>query len=273
MGVWGKNIFDNDMTSDVKDTYMSLLNEFSDDEAHIKTKEFYKECFGTDEEALFWYSLALTQWKLGRLTLESKEKALQLIEDELCVCRSTFFPKEVLLKLKTQLLEPLPKKVEVKKEVFVTNPWNLGDVYAYRFHTKGTKDNNLKGKYILLQKIGEATVQGKTYSIVQFFNCLFKEIPNTPTIIDQLKVLPLTYPIGYEFMPGRKIEEYFWSLDTSLRALMVIVSPNDYPVKHLKYIGNIKVEHIEYEWSQYEKFLWGNGVDNWLSAFYLSWNS
>ncbi len=34
----------------------------------------------TDEEALFWFALAHTEWKNGRLSLAVKEKALVWIE-------------------------------------------------------------------------------------------------------------------------------------------------------------------------------------------------
>ena len=81
MGTWNAGLFSNDTTCDVKDTYMDLLKkQFSNQEAYQKTYDEYEELIGTDEEPLFWYALADTQWNVGRLMPEVKAIALKYIE-------------------------------------------------------------------------------------------------------------------------------------------------------------------------------------------------
>ena len=84
MGAWGTGLYANDTTCDVRSTYMDFLQEqLSNQEAYEKTYEMYKDCIGDiDEEPLFWFALAETQWKVGRLMPEVKVKALEWIEKE-----------------------------------------------------------------------------------------------------------------------------------------------------------------------------------------------
>ena len=81
MGAWGTTLYENDTTSDIRDTYMGYLkDQLSNEEALEKTLVEYQELLGDeDEEFLLWYALAETQWKVGRLTQEIKEKALEWI--------------------------------------------------------------------------------------------------------------------------------------------------------------------------------------------------
>ena len=69
MGTWGSNLYANDLTSDVRDVYMGFIKEqLSNQDSYEKTLETFVECIGDeDEEPLFWFALADTQWKIGRL--------------------------------------------------------------------------------------------------------------------------------------------------------------------------------------------------------------
>ena len=54
MGTWNAGLFSNDITCDVKDTYMKFLEQqWGNQKAYQKTREEYEELIGTDEEALF----------------------------------------------------------------------------------------------------------------------------------------------------------------------------------------------------------------------------
>ena len=80
MGTWNRKLFSNDATCDIRDTYIEFLKkQLTNEEAYKKTYTEFSELFGTDEEPLFWYAMADTQWQLGRLTPEVKEKALSWI--------------------------------------------------------------------------------------------------------------------------------------------------------------------------------------------------
>ena len=82
MGAWGSGLYANDTTCDVRNTYMKFLQEqISNDEAYKKILEKFSEYLDDEDEApLFWFALADTQWKAGRLRSDVKANALAWIE-------------------------------------------------------------------------------------------------------------------------------------------------------------------------------------------------
>lgn len=83
MGFWGAELYANDTGADVRDVYMDALqNGLSDDESWEKVLKKFGEYLGTEEEPLFWYAAADTQWRLGRLRPEVKAKAMQWLAQE-----------------------------------------------------------------------------------------------------------------------------------------------------------------------------------------------
>jgi len=85
MGVWGTALYSNDTTCDVRDTYMNLLKYklYNSKDAYENILEVYNGMIiNSDEEPLFWYALADTLWRVGRLLPDVKEKALLWIEKE-----------------------------------------------------------------------------------------------------------------------------------------------------------------------------------------------
>ena len=139
MGTWGTGLYSNDTTSDVKDIYIDLLKRQKDNEtAYAETKEMLADVFGTEEEPLFWYALADTQWNIGRLMPEVKEKALMFINNKggrdiwEGNLKNISKWENNLKNLEEKLNTPQPpEKTFPKAKDFVSNPWNIGDVYAY----------------------------------------------------------------------------------------------------------------------------------------------
>ena len=164
MGAWSTALYGNDCTEDVRDIYLEYLKkQYSNEEAYQKTYEEFEEVMGTDEEALFWYAMAETQWKVGRLMPEVKEKALNFIAEkggsELWeeVPNKLAKWENTLQKTKEKIESSMPPEKNFRPPAhFVRNPWNLGDVYAYQFHTEEiVGEQGLLGKYILFQKVGD----------------------------------------------------------------------------------------------------------------------
>lgn len=281
MGAWGSELYANDCTSDVRDTYTKFLqDQLCNEDAYQKTIEQFHEYIGNQDEPFLWYALADTQWKTGRLMPEVKEKALKWIKQsgglELWEesKNSGAGWKKTLEKLKNQLETPVPPEKKIMKPVeFVRNPWNVGDVYAYQFHTEIAKERGLLGKYILFQKVGNAEwCNGWIFSIVQVFDRIFDEIP----ILDAIKgvrILPLFYPPGIGGVPKTK-NDYIPSFESCLKGLMLYYKKPHYPKKHLYFIGNQSIPNIEYHRTQYSELSWEkDGMDDWLSDYYLSWQN
>ena len=235
MGFWGATLYSNDATSDVRDTYKGYLeDQFSNEDAYQKTFYEYQDDMGTECEPFFWFAMADTQWKVGRLRPEVKEKALEWIEKDGCL---DFFKenhkgaetwKNTLQKLKDKLEQPMPKEKKFPK--LDQNPWNLHDVYAYQFHTERSEKYGCFGKYILFQKIGEGLhfEKEKLYMHFHVINHLFDDLPVLEDV-NRYRVLPLDKLVSIE----KRLDK---SLKT--RAYLPIFKPSDFPKKYFTFLGN-----------------------------------
>ncbi len=278
MGAWGSSLYANDTTCDVRNTYMNCLQEqVSNEDAYQKTIEKFHEYIGDEDEPLLWYALADTQWRVGRLMPEVKEKALKWISKGggLSLWEKSKNGgagwKKTLEKLKDNLESSMPPEKIIKNLVeFDRNPWNIGDVYAYQFHTDIARERELFGKYVLFQKVGDSDWFEWPQSIVRVFDKVFDEVPALSDI-DDVRILPLSYPPGYKWMP-KSMDDYVPSFDSCLRSVMNYYKKPHYPAKHLTFIGNSPVPNIKYHRTQYSELDWSkDGMDDWLSDFYLQW--
>ena len=81
MGTWGPGLYQNDLALDVKDKYVSFLNDhIPDEEITGKIMEEFRDALSDDDEPVFWFALADTQWQWGRLEESVKIRALTLID-------------------------------------------------------------------------------------------------------------------------------------------------------------------------------------------------
>ncbi len=275
MGTWNRKLFSNDTTCDIRDTYIEFLKiQLTNEEAYKKTYLEFSELFGTDEEPLFWYAMADTQWQLGRLMPEVKEKALSWISQkgglelwEDSENRRNNWVK-TLYELEEKLCSTMPEEVKINiEEPFVRNPWNIGDIYAYQFHTDLAEKAGLYGKYILFQKIGDCEYyKNEVYSVVQLYDKVFDTLSAVDEI-ENCRVLPL---IHYKF--GFKKEDCIPSFQFYLQNIMLYEKKCRYPKKHFTFVGNKTIPAKEYLGNQSDTFyLERNGMEEWIIDFYLSW--
>ena len=215
MGTWGTSLYSNDTTCDVRDTYIEFLQIqlMNNQDAFNNTIKKFDEYFGNpDEEPLFWYAIADTQWKVGRLSKEVKQKALEWIDKKGGIevweesKKGGAGWQKTLDKLFEKLNKEQPKEKKFKKLIIPNqNPWNLNDIYAYQIHKEyGPKDKySYYGKYILLQKIGE--VKSNLYNDIvmriQIYDRLFDKIPSIIDVeqtISTYRLLPFSNPFNQE---------------------------------------------------------------------------
>ena len=154
MGTWGTSIFQNDVSEDVKDFYISKLKGGLDDRrAYAETLlEFEDELNDSDERTDVIFALAMTMLKYGRLTDEIRDIAISNIETDLSSDKwnTPKLHKERqcnLEKMKEQLLGEMPdrKKVSVHKPIKLD--WNKGEVYCFQLVDK-TKDKFFDSDYL-----------------------------------------------------------------------------------------------------------------------------
>lgn len=272
MGFWNCGIMSNDLAWDVKAFYVEALEKgFTDEEAHEKVYQEMQETIGTDEEPLFWYALAAVQWKNGRLMPSVKEKALLWIESDGGTelwdddkAKQIKWRKN-LQELKDILSTEQPERKVYKKREFETNLWNVGDIYAYQFHTKEAEKLGFLGKYILLHKIGEEPgFHDEVYPRIQVYNRLYDELPGM-TDVTTLPVLPMMNAIALSKVPPEKRAE------PPLNMAMLRFKERQYAKKYFTYVGNVADPYaypIAGFWNA--SYFW-NELESLLCAYIPTW--
>lgn len=207
MGAWGTGLYQDDDTCDIKEEYLTYLRiGMSNEEALEELIECNEELIEDEEIGpLFWLALADTQWKYGRLTVEVKEKALEVInsgkdlerweEDKKLYAKR----KKVLEELKERLNTKQPEEKKMRKMTFERPNWKVGDILLYQILNEKLKDHKWYGKYVLLKVMGteKFTIgyldKDKYYheeELVSIYNWIgHKEIK--PEKINQLKIILL----------------------------------------------------------------------------------
>ena len=276
MGTWGTGLYANDTTCDVRDTYIKYLqNQLDDQSAYEKITQTFSGCVNSEDEApLFWYALAETQWKTGRLTPEVRDMALDWIAKEggLDLWKDTPGKgagwKKTLGKLKEKLESPVPKRKNIRKpKVIDENLWNLNDLYAYQFPAEEAACADMAGKYIVLQKMGEGAYYSPGIKMrIHAYDKLFDHLP-TVTDLDGVRILPFDL-YGRLNDPGGRAR----GLELRMSALMLIYKAKEYPRGQLTFIGNRPAppntilpghETDVHSWVQ---------INVWLSWYYKDWH-
>lgn len=279
MGTWGTSLYANDSTCDVRDTYLGFLREqLSNQKAYEKTLIKCKDYLGEQDESLLWFALAETQWSVGRLMPEVKAKALDWIDKE---GGSKFWAesrcdvngwKKTLVKLREKLETPQPKekKIKIPEELYF-DLWNINDVYAYQFHREKSKEKDIWGKYILLQKIGSGKVypEDKSKMRIQILDRIFNELP-TLDDMNGVRILPVDFPTRINISKDAKIYEDMNIISKQdpiwMSALVHMFKKSEYPAKHLTFIGNRKGPLNNM--TNKRELSWG-GIEGWYEFFEL----
>lgn len=267
MGFWGSSLYSNDCTCDVRDTYLSLLQEQrSNEEACRCVLDDFHECFGTDEEPLFWYALADTQWRVGRLMPDVREKALYWLEREGGIDFWEEYPRgragwrKTLAKLEETLRKPQRKEKKIENPAdFQYIPGEPGAVFAYCFHTKEAQEMGYAGKFILMQVLGtEENGYGYTCPHMVAYDKLFSAIPEKLNLND-LRILPFDVP--ERFMPGGRNRDF---PNLNISAVLELAKKRNHPGKHMTYVGTFPIpesapkqsgKNAEFGWDSIEPTL------------------
>ena len=161
MSAWGVGLYQNDVTCDVKDEYLDWLRVGKTSLEATQEMIDYNEDFIEDEEdgPLFWFALADTQWKYGRLLPEVKEIALKHLHEGTDLKRWENTKdydkrKKVLSDLETRLNSEQPLEKKVSKLRLLKTKFNVGDVLLYKIKDEKLKESKWYGKYVLLKIVG-----------------------------------------------------------------------------------------------------------------------
>jgi hypothetical protein len=149
VGTWGTALFSNDLALDVRDEYKELLTDgVTDVEAtqQVLRDQLNGLADDSDEAAIIWLALAVTQSRLGRLDPAVAERAVQIIDagGDLhqwgeAGAEKVARRRAALQKARAQLTGPQPPRRQLRHPSTSLQP---GDVLA---------DPTRDGRYILLR--------------------------------------------------------------------------------------------------------------------------
>lgn len=151
------------------------------------------------------------------------------------------------------------------EEAMQTHPWEIGDVYAYQFHSKKAKKYGIYNKYILFQKIdNDEWYDGFIFSRVHIYDRIYDQLPYGITDFGQL--LPLDAPLP--FFEGRAIRPL------NMNAVLSMVKAKEYPEKHLTYICSFTdFPRTEKHQKMFADHPWKNLEEDWLCEYISMWQS
>jgi hypothetical protein len=167
VGAWGPGIFSNDTSADVRGDFRELIEDgLSTESATAKILADYTHAAeDPDDRTSFWTGLAATQFQLGRLLPDVRDKTIEIINagGDLHLWGETGptqTRRAALVKLTNQLLGPQKEPVTVKppRKIFspveagVTVAWNLPDGYRAYLRVLGVKEWR-RGSYPILEVV------------------------------------------------------------------------------------------------------------------------
>jgi len=240
MGAWGTSLYANDCASDIRGDYLDMLRRGKNNEE--ATRELISNNHGimgdTEEEPLFWFALADTQWNYGRLLPEVKERALFFLSqnDEFERWEDSGEKllnewKNTLAKLREKLLSPLPPEKKVSVYRLYKCKWQLGDVFAYKFSGEYSQEKGVFGQYIIFRKITENVWwPGHIVPTVHIYQWIGSNIPSLDKI-KSMNLLPQKYwPIAFTNYPNLE-KEYLFDL--------LVSREKSIPKENLAFLGNV----------------------------------
>lgn len=240
MGAWGPGLYQDDVAEDVKTEYVNLLRiGKTNQEATEKLIEDNRMIINDfDDAPIFWFALADTQWKLGRLLPYVKDKALMYLtkEDDLKKWdngnkTSYKYRKKVLEELIQRLNSPMPALKKISLYKYFKCSWNVGDTYAFRLESEHSKLNNLFGHYLIIHKIDE--YHWKKGNEFDTFPIVYTKITKNTELPKSLGELNNDCDfVRYVRCPGTGLFKYKTINDTNSSRIL----------KRLVFIGNFAIE-------------------------------
>jgi hypothetical protein len=137
VGVWGTDLFSDDLACDIRDHYRELLEDGIEDGAATRlTLEKFRAYF-EESEGIALLAFAVTQSKLGRLDPDIRDRALAVLDGgaDLEVWEREnlkLLPKRrtVLEKARVQLTGPQPPRRRLRPPKRISSGLAAGDVLA-----------------------------------------------------------------------------------------------------------------------------------------------
>ncbi len=264
MGAWGTSLYANDSASDIRGDYVDKLRRGkTNEEATKELIDANRDIMGdAEEEPLFWFALADTQWNYGRLLPEVKEKALFYLSQDKELERwkesgqkQLNAWKKTLETLKEKLNSQQPPVKKVSKYRLYRCKWKLGDVFAYRFTSSYSREKGFEGKYVIFRKVSEDTWwPGHIVPVVQVYKWIGSDIPAIGVLVNMNLLEQKFYPSVLTYNPDKEKEFNIKLLSTSQKTI---------PKDNLCFLGNVPGDDL----------VPFQGHDYWTGYYAVGWES
>ena len=181
MGTWGIGVFDDDVASDVKDQYLSFLEE-----GYVGSKatkevvaQFAEVIEDSDDGCVFWIALAAVQSEVGRLERTVKQRALKIIAEGKDLKRwendskAIKLRRSVLTELAKRLKGRQPKRRRMDQAASRIPPFThlqIGQIFAYRLRS---------GKWTLIRMTNITRDLGGEYPNLQLMDWVGSKPPSS----------------------------------------------------------------------------------------------
>lgn len=243
MGYWGTGLYQNDVSDDVKETYLRALKDGNDN--LTATKKIIGQCsdyIADDEDSIcFWLSLADTQWNMGRLLPDVKQHAMLCLErclndtGEECP-----ISKKTLTRLKEKLLQPQPPEKHIPKQRRYVCPWKIGDVFAFQIGTEKFREHPLFHHWIVIQKI--RAVSWYPNHIIPVITVRYTPDINRPLLneVSTYPFIPIAKRYDKEDAYGKPIGDFRFDYELGL----IMTSKRNMPDTFF-YLGELPVQMPE----------------------------
>lgn len=240
MGAWGTSLYANDTTCDIRGDYVDKLKRGkTNEEVTRELMEKNSDVMGDEEEEpLFWYALADTQWNYGRLLPEVKEKALYFLSQDAELERwresgqkQLQAWQKTLDTLKKKLESPQPAEKKVYRYRLYQCKWSFGDIFAYRFTSDYSREKGIEGEYVVFRKVSEDRWwPGHIIPVVQIYAWISTDIPSIEKL-SGFDLLPTCYGRQTDVQAPPEVRSYVIDLiSESARAI---------PEGNLTFLGNL----------------------------------
>ncbi len=255
MGHWGSGLYQNDVSSDVRETYLQILKDINNNlKATNIVIDQYSDYISDDEDCIyFWLSLADTQWCIGRLLPNVKEKALYQIEKHLAFDDKKFFcpiSKKTLVHLKEKLMQSQPAEKHITKGRRYICTWNVGDIFAFQINNEKYHDHPLFHHWLVIQKT--KAVSWYPHHIIPVITVRYSFETSCPSL-NSLLTYPFI-PISKRYTKrddhGKPIGDFFYDYQLGL----VMTSKRNIPDTFV-YLGNapVTVPQNAYQRTDYDE--------------------
>lgn len=187
MGTWGPALYSDDLACDIRNDFKQLIGDgLTVEEATSALRKEYQDSLNdNDEHSVFWFALADTQWKTGRLINEVLEKTLEIIDEGSDMERwkedSKLLKKReaAIEKLRKQLITEQPKVKRIAKVYREESKFNIGDIFSYQ---------NKLDKKALFRVIGIHQDKGGRFSVCELLDWFSEELPVKDVLLSKGKI-------------------------------------------------------------------------------------